>query len=366
MSAHAPAPLLALTALLLGACDVISRQVARQDTTTIADTVSDTALAIGTDTLTGVPAVPGPAPSIADTGIVQLHPERPRRGGVLFALAEGLAPSSTRCTWKGAPLPCYAGSRGVLAVVPLPAGEPSGTHTLAFEYGTRRLVREVVVAERDFGRELVFLPDSVYRLVQQRQEIARDARALRRLLAAETPQRLWSGSWRDPVVPSARQGYGVERYYHRASDSARAISLASGPGALASFGVDTAVDTRGGQPGWRHSGVDLAARRGTLVRAPAAGMVAGVGEYTLTGRTLVIDHGQGVHSAYFHLDTVLVREGSQVAAGAAIGRVGATGLATGPHLHYGIYVHGRDVDPAAWTGMPPFARDTAAREPARR
>jgi len=81
-----------------------------------------------------------------------------------------------------------------------------------------------------------------------------------------------------------------------------------------------------------------------------------VGEYVLSGRTLVIDHGQGVYSAYFHLDTTLVRKGDQVRAGRTIARVGSTGLSTGPHLHYAIYVHGRDVDPAAWRDMPAFAR----------
>ena len=110
-------------------------------------------------------------------------------------------------------------------------------------------------------------------------------------------------------------------------------------------------------PSWRHAGVDLTASRGSSVVAPAAGLVADVGSYILTGNTVVIDHGQGVHSAYFHLDTALVRRGDRVAAGKRIGRVGATGLATGPHLHYGIYVHGKDIDPAAWAAMPAFARD---------
>jgi len=89
--------------------------------------------------------------------------------------------------------------------------------------------------------------------------------------------------------------------------------------------------------------------------------VAEVGEYILTGRTLVLDHGQGVLSAYFHLDTVLVREGDVAQAGRTIARVGSTGLATGPHLHYGIYVHGKDVDPVAWRAMPDFARADTTR-----
>ena len=93
--------------------------------------------------------------------------------------------------------------------------------------------------------------------------------------------------------------------------------------------------------------------------APAAGTVADVGEYVLTGRTVLVDHGIGVFSAYFHLDTVLVRRGDEVAQGKILGRVGSTGLSTGPHLHYGIYVHGKDVDPKSWQAMPRWAYDSA-------
>jgi lysostaphin len=85
-----------------------------------------------------------------------------------------------------------------------------------------------------------------------------------------------------------------------------------------------------------------------VVNAPAAGVVADVGQYTLMGRSVFIDHGNGVYSAFFHLDTALVRRGDEVVAGKQVGRVGSTGLATGPHLHYGVYINGRDVDPALW------------------
>ena len=87
--------------------------------------------------------------------------------------------------------------------------------------------------------------------------------------------------------------------------------------------------------------------------------MADVGDYALTGRTLILDHGQGVHSAYFHLDTVLVSKGDVVQRGATLARVGATGLATGPHLHYGIYLHGKDVDPAAWHAISSATLDPA-------
>ena len=73
---------------------------------------------------------------------------------------------------------------------------------------------------------------------------------------------------------------------------------------------------------------------------------------------LLVDHGQGAVSAYFHLDTALVAKGDMVRAGQRVGRVGATGLATGPHVHFTMYLHGKDVDPGAWRDMPDWLLST--------
>ena len=372
---------LALTALALAvaACEVVPEQSAqqKQDTTTAPAAVPPApAPAVGADSAAassvgGVPAVPTDSAAAAaaalDTGVVQLYPEQPRRGGVLFALAQGLMVASPRCTWDGAPLPCHSTAGGVLALVPLTADEPGGTHTLAFERPAGRLTRTVAVAERDFGRELIFLDSARYALLQRTRDRASDARALRAVLTAVTPERRWRGRWREPVPLGSAAGYGVERFYYRASDSARAVSIPAGARSRGVFAADTsdAAPAAGDVPAWRHSGVDAGVSRGTAVQAPAAGYVADVGEYVLTGRTVVIDHGQGVLTTYFHLDTALVRRGDQVRVGRTLGRVGDTGLSTGPHLHYGVDVHGKDVDPAAWRDMPAFVYADTARTTAR-
>lgn len=344
---------------LLAACEVVSSDKSKRDTSTVTDTTGVAARA-DTSPPSGVPAAPSDslANTVArDSGTVTMSADRPVRGGVLFALAEGLAPDIPRCTWKGATLPCYRVARGVLAIVPLPADEPAGTFTLTFDRPAGRITRQITVADHDFGRELVFLDSAHYALVKRGADVARDARALRAVLGAESDTRYWSGSWGAPVKGARGDGYGAERFYYRAADSSRAIRLGPELKTTGSFGLDTVVASSRDVPSWRHAGVDLTASRGSSVVAPAAGLVADVGSYILTGNTVVIDHGQGVHSAYFHLDTALVRRGDRVAAGKRIGRVGATGLATGPHLHYGIYVHGKDIDPAAWAAMPAFARD---------
>lgn len=102
-----------------------------------------------------------------------------------------------------------------------------------------------------------------------------------------------------------------------------------------------------GEPRRPHSGLDIAAPRGTPVGAAAAGVVVLVHEdMFFTGRTLMIDHGHGLTSVYAHLGEILAADGQTVAKGAPIGRVGSSGRATGPHLHWGVSLFSTRLDPA--------------------
>jgi murein DD-endopeptidase MepM/ murein hydrolase activator NlpD len=99
-----------------------------------------------------------------------------------------------------------------------------------------------------------------------------------------------------------------------------------------------------------HSGLDFAANSGTPIKAPAAGKVILIGDYFFNGKTVFIDHGQGLISMFCHLSAIGVKVGDEIPRGGVLGKVGATGRATGPHLHWNVSLNDARVDPAIFIG----------------
>jgi murein DD-endopeptidase MepM/ murein hydrolase activator NlpD len=141
--------------------------------------------------------------------------------------------------------------------------------------------------------------------------------------ALVSPEKYWNGAFQRPNQGEITTIYGVRRYYN------------------GEFAQD-----------YFHRGVDYAGPTGDPIVAPAAGRVALVGRvedgFELHGNTIGIDHGQGVVSIMLHLSRIDVKEGDFVQPGQRLGAVGATGAVTGAHLHWGLYVHGKCVDPVPW------------------
>ncbi len=110
-----------------------------------------------------------------------------------------------------------------------------------------------------------------------------------------------------------------------------------------------------GEPGSYHSGIDIAPGAGVPFVAPADGVVtlAAMDEFSLEGHLIIIDHGAGLNSAFLHCSAILVEEGQVVKQGDVIGRVGATGRATGPHLHWSMKWRDARLDPLLFTGPMP-------------
>ncbi len=141
--------------------------------------------------------------------------------------------------------------------------------------------------------------------------------------ALVTPEKFWDGKLLRPNSGEITTIYGVRRYYNGV------------------FAQD-----------YYHRGVDYAGAYGSPVVAPAAGRVSLVGResqgFKIHGNVVGLDHGQGVASILMHLSRIDVKEGDLVKAGQVIGALGSTGASTGPHLHWGLYVHGQSVDPVPW------------------
>jgi hypothetical protein len=106
-----------------------------------------------------------------------------------------------------------------------------------------------------------------------------------------------------------------------------------------------------GSPRSPHGGADYSVPFGTPVRAAAEGTVVMVADHFFGGNAVFVDHGDGLVTQYFHLSRVDVREGQPLARGAALGAVGATGRASGPHLHFGVRFRGARVEPALLLGL---------------
>jgi murein DD-endopeptidase MepM/ murein hydrolase activator NlpD len=99
-----------------------------------------------------------------------------------------------------------------------------------------------------------------------------------------------------------------------------------------------------------HSGLDFAVPAGTPIKTPANGKVILVGNYFFNGNTVFVDHGQGFISMFCHMSKIDVTVGQQLARGAVVGKVGSTGRATGPHMHWNVSLNDARVDPAIFIG----------------
>lgn len=153
--------------------------------------------------------------------------------------------------------------------------------------------------------------------------IAADAALLEQARARATPERLQTGPFIWPALGRISGVYGSQRILN-------------------------------GEARQPHLGIDIAAPAGTQVVAAADGVVSLTHpDMFFTGKTVMIDHGLGLGSIYVHMSAILVKDGERVRQGQPIGRIGRTGRATGPHLHWGVYWFDVRLDPELLSGPMP-------------
>ncbi|XVJ52159.1 MAG: M23 family metallopeptidase [Vampirovibrio sp.] len=150
---------------------------------------------------------------------------------------------------------------------------------------------------------------------------AGELETVERLKQLKTPYRYWQSplQFKAPVPQCVNSPFGVKRMVN---------------------GIFT---------GNYHKGLDQKAPQGQWISAPESGRIFIAQAFALHGGTVGIDHGQGVTSIYIHMSQIGVRVSQVVPKGARLGQVGATGFATGPHLHWGAFIQGVAVDPSAFT-----------------
>ena len=268
------------------------------------------------------------AARVAAAPEIAFVPESPRVGDVVFIT---LRPEEellrAACSWGGKSYPFLASGDLFALALPVSLKSIPGARraTVYWKYvggGMGKATVSIPVAARDFGVQHLQLSRKQEKTYSD-PEVRRERRLISSALDRVGQERWWKESFLMPVEGRISTGFGLQRYIN-------------------------------GRLSYRHRGLDIAAPEGTPVRAAAGGVVSLADDsFVLHGQTVILDHGHGISTLYIHLSELSVEDGERVERGQTIARVGATGVATGPHLHFAVYAYHEAVDPLFWTQLPP-------------
>ncbi|BFU90013.1 MAG: Peptidase M23 [Nitrospira sp.] len=216
--------------------------------------------------------------------------------------------------------------KGFVGLLGIDLQDDPGTHELTVELRTdgqsRTLRYHVAVVKGKFHVEHLTLPKDKVDLDEKslvRWKVEQEQ--VKEALATDSQSKLWQPDFMEPVSGKRTGIFGSVRIMN-------------------------------GQARNPHNGEDIGAPLGTAVAATNDGVVRLTVDHIFSGKGVFLDHGLGFYSMYFHLSEVLVKDGDQVKAGQTVGKVGATGRATGPHLHWGVKLNGARVNPYALLDLP--------------
>lgn len=294
-------------------------------------TVDDLLAANGLDTAVVFPGqrlrIPGDQPyrDLPGTWVdVRLRPSSSLRQGFTASVyVENLLSGLPTGQLAGHSLHFTPSGSGYVALVGLDAFTEPGQYELELSGSGSQpwapFYQSVTLASAGYGTQYITIPEELSALldpaIRQNEDIFLDS-----IYTRFSDQQLWDGLFQAPVTTTiVTAPYGDGRSYN-----------------------DGPIDLF-------HTGVDFAGGIGTPILAPANGVVVFSEPLELRGNTVILDHGLGVMTAYFHLSEILVATGDSVTAGQPIGLGGNTGLSNGPHLHWDLRVNGVAVDGMQWT-----------------
>jgi len=285
-------------------------------------------------TKTKVPKAPvAAAPAAHDCGegvTLRLTGSSVQQGGLLELTLAATGPvTKIRADWASSALPFWEDDAGLHhALVGVDLERAPGKYDLSI---TGQLASgakltcsaQVDVKAGQFAIEsLKVAPEYVEPNPEERARADKESQRIHEIFATTTPERLWAGKFRMPLDGN-KTGHN--------------------------FGKRRVLN---GKPMSPHTGLDISAPAGTPIHVAQRGRVVLADNLFFSGNTVIVDHGLGVYTFYGHMKSINVAEGDDVNAGAVVGKVGATGRATGPHLHWTLVVDGARVNPLGivWLG----------------
>jgi murein DD-endopeptidase MepM/ murein hydrolase activator NlpD len=258
---------------------------------------------------------------------IELGPMPVRQGHSISIYVENVLEGNPSGQFAGQELNFAPYEEGYVALVGLDALTEPGLYTLTLTgSGSGEewwpFEQEVQVSSSNFMTQTVNVPEELAPLLAPEVRAEEDE-FLGTFYSQFTPEKRWDGLFQTPVTNTVVTApYGDLRSYN------------------------------GGPFDIFHSGVDYGGSTGTPIMAPAAGTIVYTGTVDLRGNTVIVDHGLGVHSGYYHLSEIEVNVGDSVEPGQVIGFGGSTGLSTGPHLHWELRIHDVPVNGQQWTEVP--------------
>jgi len=261
-----------------------------------------------------------PAETRPSSGIdVTLTPSRVGQGEVALLSIQKLGKAKPTATWMGKKITLLYETKNDAweGFIGADLTTKPGRYKLKINFTNSNKTHAITVnvPARDYGVRRLTLPKEMVELdASALKRVRRESKIIKKLFISSGKNPLWVGRWIRPVP-----------------------GMIVGP-----FGRRSIINGMQRSP---HSGVDLKAAEGDPIKAINRGTVALVAHLFFSGLSIVIDHGGGIQSMYFHLSKDLVKVGQLVEKGAIIGLAGSSGRATGPHLHFGIRLNNRRIDP---------------------